>query len=96
MKNWKRVVIFGSLGAGVILLASGKRPAGIAAATIGLAALASEYPETFERVWDYAPDYVNRGIEIFQTLSKVVERFAERAPRQFERSWDEAGEAFGG
>ena len=78
MKTWKRAVVVGSLGAGVVLLVTGKRPAGIAAATVGLALLASEYPEQFETVWEHAPDYVTRGIQIFQTLSQIAERFAEQ------------------
>jgi transcription initiation factor TFIIIB Brf1 subunit/transcription initiation factor TFIIB len=79
MKNWKRAVVAGSLGAGALLVISGRRPAGIAAATVGLAVLASEYPETFERVFEHAPDYVTRGVQIFQTLTQIAERFAEQA-----------------
>jgi hypothetical protein len=81
MKNWKRAVVFGSLGAGALLLATGKRPAAIAMATVGLAVLASEYPESFERVWEQAPDYVTHGVQIFQTLSQLAERFADQASR---------------
>jgi hypothetical protein len=79
MKTWKRAVVFGSLGTGVALLVAGKRPAGVAAATVGLAVLASEYPDKFERVWEHLPDYVTRGVQIFQTLSQIVERVAEQA-----------------
>ena len=82
MKNWKRALVFGSLGAGALLLVSGRRPAGLAAATVGLAVLASEYPDTFERVWAQAPDYVSRGIHIFQTLSQIAERFADQTSRR--------------
>jgi hypothetical protein len=82
MKSWKRPLIFGSLGIGAVLLVKGKRPAGVAATTIGLAVLASEYPETFEAVWEHAPEYITRGIRIFQTVSEIVERFAEQAARQ--------------
>jgi hypothetical protein len=90
MKNWKRAVVFGSLGAGALLLITGKRPAGVAAATVGLAILASEYPDSFERVWEHAPDYVTRGIQIFQTLSQIAERFAEQASqRGIEGAWSE-------
>jgi hypothetical protein len=79
MKSWKRGVVVGALGAGAVLLLTGKRPAGIAAATVGLAMLASEYPDKFETIWEYAPGYVSRGIQIFQTLSDIVDRFAEPA-----------------
>jgi hypothetical protein len=96
MKNWKRALVFGSLGAGALLLLTGKRPAGVAAATVGLAVLASEYPEAFERVWEQAPDYVTRGIQIFQTLSSITERFAEQASqRGIEGAWSEMRQQYG-
>jgi hypothetical protein len=96
MKNWKRALVFGSLGAGALLLITGKRPAGVAAATVGLAILASEYPESFERVWEQAPDYVTRGIQIFQTLSQIAERFAEQASqRGIEGAWSEMRHQYG-
>jgi hypothetical protein len=96
MRNWKRAVVFGSLGVGTVLLVTGKRPAGIAAATVGLAILASEYPEKFETVWEHAPDYVTRGIQIFQTLSRIAERFAEQAThRGIEGAWNEVRHEYG-
>lgn len=52
---------------------------GVAAATVGLVALAVEYPEKFEDIWEQAPDYIYRGTQIFATLSRVAERFAENA-----------------
>lgn len=82
MTKWKRAVVFGSLGVGAILLITGKRPAGIAAATIGLAILAAEYPEKFEKVWERAPEYVYRGTQIFTGISRIAERFAEEAQRR--------------
>ncbi len=96
MKNWKRALVFGSLGAGALLLISGKRPAGLAVATVGLAMLASEYPDTFERVWEQAPDYVSRGINIFQTLSQITERFADQTSRRgLESAWAEMRQQVG-
>ena len=96
MKNWKRALVFGSLGAGALLLLTGRRPAGMAAATVGLAILASEYPEAFERVWEEAPDYVTRGIQIFQTLSGIAERLAEQASRRgIEGAWSEMRQQYG-
>jgi hypothetical protein len=44
MKNWKQIVIFGSLGASVFLLLTGRKPAAGVLAGVSLAALASEYP----------------------------------------------------
>lgn len=96
MRNWKRAVVFGSLGAGALLLVTGKRPVGIAVATVGLAILASEYPESFERVWEQAPDYVTRGMQIFQTLSQIAERFADQTSRRgIEGAWAEMRQQYG-
>jgi hypothetical protein len=95
MTSWKRALVLGSLGAGAILVVARKRPAGIAVATVGLAILAAEYPEKFEQIWEHAPDYVTRGVQIFQTLSQIAERFAHEAQRRgIEGAWHEAREEF--
>jgi len=95
MKTWKKALIFGSLGAGAVLLVTGKRPAGIAAATVGLAVLAAEYPEKFEGVWENAPEYVTRGVQIFQTLSQIAERFAEQAAQRGSDAYHEISADYG-
>ena len=79
MSKWKQAVVIGSLSAGALMLIKGKRPAGVAMATVGLVLLAGEYPEKFETVWENAPEYIARGTQIFQTLSRLAERFAEEA-----------------
>jgi hypothetical protein len=79
MPNWRKGLVIGSFAAGALLIIKGHRPAGIAAATVGLAILASEYPEKFEDIWEQAPDYIYKGTQIFATLSRVAERFAENA-----------------
>jgi hypothetical protein len=79
MPNWRKGLVIGSFAAGALLIIKGHRPAGIAAATVGLAILAAEYPEKFEDIWEQAPDYVYRATQIFATLSRIAERFAEQA-----------------
>lgn len=76
MQNWKRAVIFGSLGAGAFLLLTGRRSAGIGLAVVGAAALASEYPGELEKLWRNAPGYIERGSEIVQTVSRLAQRLA--------------------
>ena len=68
MQNWKKAVVMGAVGAGAILIATGRRPIGMAVAAAGLAVLASEYPEKFEAVWENAPEYLQKGVQIFHTL----------------------------
>lgn len=87
MQSWKKAVVFGSIGVGAVLFFRGQRGPALASAAVGLAVLASEYPDTFEDLWENAPQYVNRGVTIFHTLQQVAERFAEQAA-------DQAGEAF--
>lgn len=77
MKPWKRALIFGSLGAGAVLFATGKKPVGLVVAGVGLATLAMEYPERFERIWEQAPEYLSRGNQIVTAVSRMLERYAE-------------------
>jgi hypothetical protein len=77
MNNWKRALIFGSLGAGAFLFATGRRPIGLAVAGVGVATLAAEYPEKFEQLWEQAPEYLSRGNQIVTAVSRMLERYAE-------------------
>ena len=87
MQNWKKAVVYGSIGAGAVLIITGRRPAGMACAAAGLAVLASEYPERFESVWENAPDYLQKGMQIFSTLQKLGENFAEQAEKRSVDTW---------
>ena len=77
MKNWKQVLIFGSLGASVFLLLTGRKPAAGVLAGVSLAALASEYPEHMERLWERAPEYINRGNRLLSVAAAFIERLSE-------------------
>ncbi len=88
MENWKKALIIGSVGAGAVLFFTGRRSIGTALAAGGLAVLASEYPEKFEAIWDNAPEYLQRGTQIFSTLQKIGERFAENAEERGMEAWD--------
>ena len=89
MQNWKKAIVVGSFGAGAVLLITGRRPLGMAFAAAGLAVLASEYPEKFEAVWENAPEYLQKGMQIFGTLQKLGEGFAEEAERRSVSAWRE-------
>ena len=81
MSNWKRALVFGSLGAGIFLLISGRRPAGVLATTVGLVTLASEHPEKFREAWERAPEFLARGNQVVDTITRIAERFAEYRAR---------------
>ena len=82
MQNWKKIAVFGAIGVGAALVLTGRRPLGVALAVGGLALLASEYPEKFEGLLEDAPDYLNKGMEIFATLKNVGEGFVDDATRR--------------
>ena len=95
MQAWKKAVVFGSIGAGAALFIIGRRPLGTALTAAGLAVLASEYPEKFEAVWENAPDYLSKGMQIFATLQKLGEGFAEEAERRRVNAWHQVRSRYG-
>jgi len=81
MENWKRAVIAGSAGAATVLILKGKRPAGVLVAGVGLAMLASEYPDKFERIREEIPGYVRQGtrfLDLAMTIGTRIGQLAER------------------
>jgi hypothetical protein len=82
MENWKRAVIAGSAGAATILVLKGKRPAGVLVAGVGLAVLASEYPEKFERIREEIPTYVRQGTRLLDLAMKIGARVSELVERR--------------
>ena len=46
-------------------------------------------------MWENAPEYVNRGTQIFAVLSKLSERFAEEAERRSVAAWEEMSSEYG-
>jgi hypothetical protein len=74
MQNWKRALIFGSSGASAFFLLTGRKPAGIALATLGVAALAVEYPEKVEALWRNAPYYLERGSQMVSIMTRIGEQ----------------------
>ncbi len=95
MQSWKKAVVLGSIGAGAMLIVTGRRPLGMACTAAGLALLASEYPEKFEAAWENAPDYLQKGMQIFATLQKLGEGFAEEAERRSVSAWREVRSQYG-
>ena len=75
--DWKKVLTWVSLGAAGFLLLSGKRAAGMAAAGIGLASLASQHPEKFEKIWNEAPEYLDRGHRIVNGIQSLLDRIVQ-------------------
>jgi hypothetical protein len=89
MQNWKRALLAGSAGASALMLWKGNRPAALALAGVGLATLASEYPEKFAEFRERLPDYVERGTTYLDVVSRVGERLS-RAAEKRSSAWYEA------
>jgi hypothetical protein len=60
-KNWVRTVAAGSLVTGAVLLATGKRKAGLAVAAAGTVFALLEDPEGVKKAWNSLPDYLESG-----------------------------------
>lgn len=71
--NWKTGLIYGSFAAGTILFFSGRRPAGLAVAGIGLATLIAEHPEKLEDLWQRMPDYIDKGGRLLDRAAGLIE-----------------------
>jgi hypothetical protein len=89
MENWKVALIGGSAGVGTVLFLKRKWTAGIILAGVGVAALASEYPEKFEEVRRRMPDFIERGNNFLEVASRVGDRLAEAAGDR-SQSWYES------
>jgi hypothetical protein len=91
MDSWKKAVVMGSIGAAAFLFMKRKYPAGVLATGVGLAVLASEYPEKFERVKRSLPEYFDRGMQVMEMAAKAGKRITEAAGRSAFDAWEEIG-----
>ena len=68
MENWKLALVGGAAGVGTIMLLKRKWTAGIILAGVGVATLASEYPEEFAQIRNRLPDFIERAINFLKSL----------------------------
>ena len=71
-KNWVRTVAAGTLVTGAVLLASGKRNAGLAIAAAGTVFALVEDPEGVKKVWNNIPDYLDNGHNLLSRFEKFI------------------------
>jgi hypothetical protein len=88
MDSWKKALVAGSIGAATILFMKRKYPAGVLATGVGLALLASEYPESFEKVRRALPDYFDRGMQVMEMAARAGKRITEGAGRTAYDAWE--------
>lgn len=75
--DWKKALMYGSFAAGAVLFLTGKRPAGVALAAVGVATLAAQHPEKLEDVWRRMPEYLERSSKLVDLASTFLERLGE-------------------
>jgi hypothetical protein len=91
MDGWKKAVVAGSVGAATVLFLKKKYPAGVLVTGVGLAVLASEFPEKFEKVRRSLPEYFDRGMQVMEMAARAGRRITEAAGRSAVDAWDEIG-----
>jgi hypothetical protein len=91
MDGWKKAAVAGSIGVATVLFMKKKYPAGVLATGVGLAVLASEFPEKFEKVRRALPDYFDRGMQVMEMAARAGKRITEAAGRSAYEAWDEIG-----
>jgi hypothetical protein len=86
MENWKVALVGSSAGLCTALFLKRKWTAGIIVAGVGLATLASEYPEKFAEVRRKLPGYIESSNQFLEVATRVGERLAEAAENR-SRAW---------
>lgn len=91
MDSWKKAVVMASVAAAALLFMKKKYAAGVLTTGVGLAVLASEYPEKFEKVRQALPQYFDRGMQVMEMAGKAGKRLADSAGRNAAEAWEEIG-----
>ena len=89
MESWKKAAVLGSIGAAAVLFMKKRYPAGVLATGVGLALLASEYPEKFEQVRRAMPDYFERGMQVMELAARAGTLFRGGRPKAWRASFSQ-------
>ena len=92
MDNWKRAAIAGSASGAIILLVKKRRSAAVLVGSVGLAVLASEYPETFENIREELPSYIRQGTRFLDLAMKIGNKIGDLSERRALEAFEELGE----
>jgi hypothetical protein len=92
MENWKRAVIAGTAATAAMLALRGRRPAAVLVGSLGLAVLASEYPEQFARIREEMPSYVRQGTKFLDLAIKIGSKIEQLAEKRAANAFEQLGE----
>jgi hypothetical protein len=91
MDGWKKALVAGSIGAATVLFLKRRYAGGVLATGVGLAMLAVEYPEKFEKVRKALPDYFDRGLKVMDMAARAGQRITDAAGQSAVDAWEEMG-----
>jgi hypothetical protein len=74
------------------LAVKGRRPAAVLVGSLGLAVLASEYPDQFVRIREELPSYVRQGTKFLDLAMKIGSKIEELAEKRAALAFEELGE----
>jgi hypothetical protein len=89
MDSWKKAAVLAAISGAAILFMKKRYAAGVLATGAGLAVLASEYPEKFEKVRRSLPDYFERGLQVMDMAAQAGKRITDAAGKSAVDAWDE-------
>ncbi|HEY1678494.1 MAG TPA: hypothetical protein VGG04_12340 [Candidatus Sulfotelmatobacter sp.] len=89
MDSWKKAAVLAAIGSAALLFMKKRYPAGVLATGVGLAVLAAEYPEKFDKVRSSLPDYFERSMQVMEMAAKAGKRITEAAGRSAVDAWEE-------
>lgn len=91
MDSWKKAAVLASISGAAILFMRKRYAAGVLATGVGLAVLASEYPDKFEKVRRSLPEYFDRSMQIMEMAAAAGKRITDAAGKSAVDAWDEIG-----
>ncbi len=91
MDGWKKAVVVGAMGSAAILFVKKRYPAGVLATGVGLAVLAAEFPEKFDKIRQSLPEYFEHGMRVMEMAAQAGKKITDAAGRSAVEAWEEIG-----
>jgi hypothetical protein len=91
MDGWKKAMVLGAIGSAAILFMKKRYPAGVLATGVGLAVLAAESQEKFDKVRRALPEYFEHGMRMMEMAGQAGKRITDAAGRSAFEAWEDIG-----